>query len=433
MNSESCECSKSELELFTVPPTNISMEKGMYVEGMPISTLTHGSPIEFNISSSEEYIDVGRTVLYIKAKITKNSKFEKCAADAKVGPVNLWLHSLFSQVDIKLNGKLITPSVNTYPYRAYLETLLSYGSDAKESQLTSELWYQDKAPMDEVNPLAENLKNTGLVERGKLTAASKSVEMIGRLHCDIFQQDRYLLNGVEMNVKLIPSGEKFHLMADGTTWTTVIEDACLYVRKVKLNPSIPVQHNKLLSSGKFAKYPIRRAVVTSFTIPTGNLSINKDNVIMGQLPRRMVIGLVSNRAFNGAMNASPYNFQHYDVNYMAMYVDGVQFPAKPLTPAFADNQYLRSYMTLFEGTGMLHDNRGHGIDRAKYKEGFAMYAFDLTADMAEGSHVDPIKHGTVRIDLHFKTPLTETVNVVVYSEYDNLIQIDRVRNVVVDY
>ena len=432
MNPDSCECSKSELELFTVPPTNISMEKGIYHEGLPIASLTPGNPIEFNITSSEEYIDVGRTVLYVKAKIVKQDK-SNIAAEAKIGPVNLWLHSLFSQVDVKLNGKLITPSVNTYPYRAYLETLLSYCSDAKESQLTSELWYRDVDNMNVIDPHDTDIKNKGFQTRGALTAESKSVEMIGRLHCDIFQQDRYLLNGMDLNVKLIPSSEKFHLMGDGTAWTTVIEEACLYVRKVKLNPAIPVNHNKLLSQGKFAKYPIRRGVVTTFTIPRNNLSMNKDNVIMGQLPRRIVLGLVDNASFNGSMTRNPYEFKHYNVNFLSLYVDGVQVPSKPLTPSFADEQYLRSYITLFEGTGMLHDNRGHGISREDFKEGFALYAFDLTPDMAEGSHVDPIKHGTIRLDIHFKEALRETVNVVLYSEYDNLIQIDRARNIVVDY
>ena len=59
------------------------------------------------------------------------------ADDAAVGAVNLFLHSLFSQVDISLNGTLITASTNTYPYRAMLETLLSYGEDAKKFHLTS--------------------------------------------------------------------------------------------------------------------------------------------------------------------------------------------------------------------------------------------------------------------------------------------------------
>ena len=35
---------------------------------------------------------------------------------AIVAPVNLTLHSMFSQVDVSLNEKLITPSTNTYPY-----------------------------------------------------------------------------------------------------------------------------------------------------------------------------------------------------------------------------------------------------------------------------------------------------------------------------
>jgi hypothetical protein len=30
-----------------------------------------------------------------------------------------------------------------YPYRAYIETLFSYGPAAKESQLTGVMWYKD--------------------------------------------------------------------------------------------------------------------------------------------------------------------------------------------------------------------------------------------------------------------------------------------------
>ena len=433
MNPDSCECTKAELELFTVPPTNISMEKGGTIEYLPISSVGDGSPIEFHISASDEYIDVGRTFLYVKAKIVKKDK-SNLADDAQIGPINLWLHSLFSQVDLQLNGKLVTPSVNTYPYKAYLETLLSYGSDAKNSQLGSELWYVDNPPMNEINPYSEeDDTNNGFKTRASFTSKSKAVEIMGRLHCDIFQQDRYLLNGVEMNIKLIRSPESFHLMANGTAFTTVIEDVALFVRKVKLNPSIPNQHNKMLTQGKHAKYPVRRGVVSTFTIPNGFMSINKDNVIMGQLPRRIVVGLVSNQAFNGSVAHNPFEFKNYDVNYFALYIDGDQFPNKPLKPNFSEDQFLRSYMTLFEGTGMLNDNKGHGIQRTDYKEGFALYVFDLTPDMTEGSHVDPIKHGSLRMDIHFKTVLPETVNVIVYAEYDNVIQIDRARNVIMDF
>ena len=89
--------------------------------------MSDGSPIEFDVSGTgDDYVDFSNTMLYMKAKVTQPND-ANLAADTDVGPVNLFLHSLFSKVDISLNGTLITSSTNTYPYRAMLETLLSYG------------------------------------------------------------------------------------------------------------------------------------------------------------------------------------------------------------------------------------------------------------------------------------------------------------------
>ena len=53
--------------------------------------------------------------------------------------------------------------------------------------------------------------------------------------------------------------------------------------------------------------------------------------------------------------------------------------------------------------------------------------------MAEGGHLDPIKHGKISMELHFAKQLPVSVNVLIYAEYDNMIQIDRSKNVVTDY
>ena len=55
--------------------------------------------------------------------------------DAKVFPINNFFHSMFSGIDLYINNKLITNNSDTYPYRAYLENLFSYGSDVKDNQL----------------------------------------------------------------------------------------------------------------------------------------------------------------------------------------------------------------------------------------------------------------------------------------------------------
>ena len=128
--------------------------------------------------------------MHVKAKITA-ADGANLDADVQVGPVNLWLHALFSQMEVFLNNKLVTPSSTAYHYRAYSETILNFSKDAKDSHLTSALFYKDKAgKMDSVNPLAEEANvNTGLKERHAHTRQSRSVAMEGRIHSDLFAQD----------------------------------------------------------------------------------------------------------------------------------------------------------------------------------------------------------------------------------------------------
>ena len=152
VHPHSCECAKSELDLFTVPPTQTSIESGGWVEYNPISSISDGVPLEFVVGGSgQDYIDLANTQLYVRAEIVQANG---AAIDNThhVGPINLLLHSLFTEVDLKLNDTLVSSTNNTYSYRAYIETLLSYGPSAKASQLTASLYYKDDSTlMDDAN------------------------------------------------------------------------------------------------------------------------------------------------------------------------------------------------------------------------------------------------------------------------------------------
>ena len=54
VHDQSCECAKSELDVFSVPPTQTSIEYGNYVEYHLLSSITDSGPIEFDVSSSEQ-------------------------------------------------------------------------------------------------------------------------------------------------------------------------------------------------------------------------------------------------------------------------------------------------------------------------------------------------------------------------------------------
>ncbi|GFX03445.1 uncharacterized protein F54H12.2 [Trichonephila clavipes] len=156
---ESPECVKSELNLFLAPPTQTVIEKGQWVQFHPITNVADGGPIEFLIpGSGDAYLDLSQTQLHVRAKIFK-SDGKVITNENKVGPVNLFLHSLFSQVDVCLNERTVSSSNNTYPYRAIIETLLNHGYDSKTSQLTSELYYKSTCSRPTISTVPLPLMN----------------------------------------------------------------------------------------------------------------------------------------------------------------------------------------------------------------------------------------------------------------------------------
>ncbi|XP_024943664.1 uncharacterized protein F54H12.2-like [Cephus cinctus] len=161
-----------------------------------------------------------------------------------------------------------------------------------------------------------------------------------------------------------------------------------------------------------------------------------DNVILGQLPKRIIIGFVDNKAFNGNYQLNPFNFKNYRINFLSLYVDGVQVPSKALQTDFGKSGlYVDAYHTLFSGTGIHFLNEGNSISRNAYAGGYCLFVFDLTPDLSANSntHWNLIKHGSVRIEVRFDEPLATTVNCIVYAEYDNVLEIDASRQIVVDY
>ena len=182
VHPHSCECTKSDLNLFGVPPTQTSVEHGYWEQKGLTSALTDQGPSEFAVSGAgEDYIDLFNTYLFVETQIV-NTDGSNLDADTDVGSVNLWMHSLFSNVSFSLSETLVSPPTSMYPYRAYIETLFSYGPAAKESQLTGAMWYKDTPGQQD----KRTTNNKGFKSRKGLTALSKSVQMIGKLHLDLF-------------------------------------------------------------------------------------------------------------------------------------------------------------------------------------------------------------------------------------------------------
>ena len=283
-------CDKSEVDLFRVPPTQQSLERGRWIDYAPISSVQNpDNAITFLIAGTDEYIDLSKTILTVTGNIMKKDGTSKLdgGGQSNVAPVNNFLHSLFRQVDVYLNGKQVTPAVGTYAYRSYIETLLNYDVSAKQSQFSSALYYKDTAGEMDSNgslPSNETLNyrtaagsgsetdasvkyitpgkgNQGFAQRQKFITSGNQFVLSGPIFSDIFMTDRLLLNMMGLKVVLNRSTDSFSLLEIGNSGNNVIQprvhltDVVLKIRKVKVDQSVSDGVERMLKQTP-ALYPI---------------------------------------------------------------------------------------------------------------------------------------------------------------------------------
>ncbi len=74
-------------------------------------------------------------------------------------------------------------------------------------------------------------------------------------------------------------------------------------------------------------------------------------MFLGQIPKFIVVGFVDNEAFTGSYAHNPFRFNHYDIEFLCIYVDGQSYPSKPFQPNFARGKAIREYHQLVSTTG----------------------------------------------------------------------------------
>ena len=285
-----------------------------------------------------------------------------------------------------------------------------------------------------MNETSITADNEGLKKRAGYTAGSRIVEMVAPIHGDIFFQDRLMLNGVDLKLKFTRAKDEFCLMYGGgqEEFKVKIESASLFVKKVCVSPPIRLAHAKALMHSN-ALYPIQRAVIKTFSINAGTRVASFDHAILGKLPTHLVFALVNDVAFNGSAALNPFNFMHFDIDFLCLYIDGVQLPAKPFQTKIENGSAAREFFEFYHSTGNLLKNTAMSIDRQQFINGYTLYCFNLNADDAVGGHVSLGKTGNARIELRFARALPHTVNLLCYSVEDSIIEVSSRRQVLTDF
>lgn len=433
------------MNLFTMPLIDIGVSKVRYIEYKPLNQLNQDVGLEFEIpNNGNNYIDLRRTYLICKVRIKKDDGTElpeSTGVDSigSFGPVNNFLHAMYSQVDIYLQKQLLTTSNSNYAYESFFNTLLKYDAEAMNTHLQSQLFYKDTGSMDSASPISGN---RGLTLRAMYSQKSNIFEVGGPIMSSVAWVNRYILQGVEIKIRLWPTAPAFHLMSSYSQpgYKTEIVDASLSVCMVTPSPQTLLAHQQIMEKKKWtAVYPYLKSDVKKYSISKGHYCFSIDNVYLGSVPSRLILGMVSEQATVGSYTKNPYNFRHYFIKNLSVCVDGESVPQKALQMKFGDtdqsSSMIEAYLALY-GRERFTDSGGEGlsISRSDFANGFTLFAFDLEPDVredADGSTWPTFKKGNLRIQMDFEKPLPESVSLIIYATFPSLFKIDSSRAVTI--
>lgn len=407
-----------ELSIFTPPPANTAIQRREWFEYRPVNQISDYASLDFLVPpQAAGYMDLKRSTLRVKVRLTDGDD-KPISKDENVALVNLPLHSLFTQVDCSLQQTGVGQTGTNYAYKAYIDTLLSTGANDRV-ELDSQSFVKDTSGhFDDAN--VRDGSNTGLYIRSIYTDSGKILEMEGPIHLDIFRQNRLIVNGVSLSLKFHQSKNAFRLMSsvENAAYKTQIVDASFKLCVQKPNAGVLMAHSKLLQD-ETALYPHLSSRFKIASVSKGEYSHSQNNLFEGEVPSQLIVGLVSSAAYGGDYKKSPFRFQTFDCNFLALYVDGQSYPAKPLQPNFSEHNYVEAYRTL---TAFRSDI---DVSLADFNGGYALFVLNIDDNVDFNTK----RRGDCRLELKFGAPLPESVTVLMYGKFPRIMHVDHSRSV----
>ena len=278
------ECVSASLDLFSKPYMEMAVEKAYYTDHKPATSISNtANSIEIDIPPSHDVIDLGGSYIKVEVKITKASggNLDAATTTDSVGFINMPVSSIFKAFNFRLGDELLSDSYTTYPYIAYLQTILNYGADARKGRLRL-MGYFDEENVS-VNDAHSAAAASGFKSRAAVTSLSKKATFLGNIFHGLWNQDRYLIPMINIRTEWIKSDAAFCLQSNATTPTYKyqVKDLTIFLKKIKLRKDFKVDLEERLLKEP-ASYPLRHATVKPFFINAQEKNIGFENIFQSK-------------------------------------------------------------------------------------------------------------------------------------------------------
>jgi hypothetical protein len=424
----------SALNIFQVPPTNVSVNRSYFREILPLTTISQESPYLFRLFNDNLWSDMSRVYLFLELSIEKYftaagvSRWQPIDVDdSVVGGIQSLGQTFVQQLKVEVSNTEVYNSGPLYPYRIYMTNELSYSHNVKANFLACSGYYPTEAH-DEVT-------DDGFLSRCTIFKEGKKAQFMSRLDFDLGNQELYFLNNTDTLFTIYRSKDNFLLQNlkdnDTTKFRLYLHDIKLYVKMIEVQPSLNLSIYKMLEKQP-ATYALRRTEIKNCFLTAGRTEIDH-NIFSASIPRRLTIALVAKNAFNGDLKLSPFNFKAYDIRDISVHAAGHIYPAIPYRMDFTRGQCMRPFVDMYESLGAANAERSFDISLEQFMNGWTFFVVPLTSTLDDSCGLELMRSGTTSIRLQFNEEIPAGgVEMIVLGEFDQLIMIDYNRHVVSD-
>ena len=433
-----------QYDLFRKKPVSDQVEHG-FVEYFYSQTAPRTGQLEFEVQGNADHMIIPCGT-FLKLTVQLEGTARRTANDgsvnnvdigggAKVGIVNNILHSIFESVDVYLSNQATTKTDKHNPYISYFQTLCNYGDDQQDTYCRLSGWAKDTAGSMEDYSAGGN---KGVANRNGFLinpVNSPKMELIGRLNSPVFHQEKALPTMVNMKVVLKKAADKFCLMHEEGNFSLKIIEAILMVQKVQTVAGMQKAFIDTMEQGNAIPYFLRTPRVNYMTIEQGASQFMRDNLFLGKLPRRIIIGMVETAAYQGDPQKNPFNFQHFGLQEICLYKDGVPYPRPMIKLDIENGICADAYHHFMTSLKAAYSRFVPGrLTMEDYKSGYTLFSYDMSPDQLGSVHPGSLHdaNANIRLEMRFKSPITHNVTLLVYCEEDYLMEIRKDRRVSVN-
>ena len=291
--------------------TDSRFESIEYQEFHPINSLTNCTKIDFLLPRYTGPMMYFPNDLQLKVDLVLSQANGQPIPDGvTVGPSNLVLHSLFSEVRLYLEDYLLNEANENYGYKAYLSAFLTLDSNAKYSWLQAAGFFHDTAKsVDDLDT------NNGFDSRRSLfmndanSYSASPVTFVGKIFHELISTQTGIIPGISIRLELTLQNQDFLIMTDtNAKYKLTIVNAILFCPVAQLR-SEAFRHLQRHLVETPAKIYYQKIQVTNKVIPANSQTFVTESLFSSsQLPSRIIFGFLPTKTFLGDQKKAPTTF-----------------------------------------------------------------------------------------------------------------------------